>query len=437
MSFRGKMWTLLISGVIAAYVMVGGLPFVGSMLQTQAQQPINDAGAQLRIFESVLQHIQNDYVDEPNLERVRNGALRGLASGLDPYSSYLTADQVRGFNDPNKSKKVGIGAEFSQLSQYLYVISVTKGSNAEKAGLKTGDVIEYIENQATRDISLYDAKQLVMGEPGTPINFRILRSGSKPQMIKIERGTYTIPTAEARVESNKTGVIKVFSLEAGEANDIRTQLQNLTKQGIDKIVLDLRSVATGSLTEAVDVSNLFIRDGEIAKVMGRNNQVTRTFSADPAKHVFNGKVAVLIDFGSAGPAEVIAGAILDRKRGEVVGERSFGAGAEQELFTLRGGDGLLLTTSKWASPSGTPFLGETRATMGVKPSFEVKRPETPEPFEVEEIIEQQENKITDPQPNATPTPSAEPAKVGVEDIQLKKAIEVLQGTAAAAKAAGE
>ncbi len=437
MSFRGKMWTLLISGVIAAYVMVGGLPFVGTMLQTQAQQPINDAGAQLRIFESVLQHIQNDYVDEPNLEKVRNGALRGLASGLDPYSSYLTADQVRAFNDPANSKKVGIGAEFSQLSQYLYVISVTKGSNADRAGLKTGDVIEYIENQATRDISLYDAKQMVMGDPGTTVNFRVLRSGSKPQMIKVERGIYKIPTAEATIEPNKTGVIKVFSLEAGEANDIRTQLQNLTKQGIDKIVLDLRSVATGSLTEAVDVSNIFIRDGEIAKVMGRNNQVTRTFTADPAKHIFNGKLAVLIDFGTAGPAEVIAGAILDRKRGEVVGERSFGAGAEQELFTLRGGDGLLLTTSKWASPSGTPFLGETRATMGVKPSVEVKRPDTPEPFEVEEIIEQQEDEITNPQPGASPTPSAEPVKPVVEDIQLKRALEVLHGAATATKAAGE
>ncbi len=437
MSFRGKMWTLLISGVIAAYVMVGGLPFVGSMLQTQAQQPINDAGAQLRIFESVLQHIQNDYVDEPNLEKVRNGALRGLASGLDPYSSYLTADQVRALNDPNNAKKVGIGAEFSQLSQYLYVISVTKGSNAEKAGLKTGDVIEYIEKQATRDISLYDAKQLVMGDPGTVVSFRVLRSGAKPQLIKVERGTYKIPISESRVESNKTGVIRVFSLESGEASDIRTQVQNLAKQGIDKIVLDLRSVASGSLAEAVDVSNIFIRDGEIAKVMGRNNQVTRTFAADPAKHIFSGKVAVLIDFGTAGPAEVIAGAILDRKRGEVVGERSFGAGAEQELFTLRGGDGLLLTTSKWASPSGTPFLGESRATMGVKPSVEVKRPETPAPFEVEEIIEQQENEITNPQPSASPTPSAEPVKAVVEDIQLKKALEVLQGAATAVKAAGE
>src|SRR5512139_1118788 len=185
MSFRGKMWTLLVSAVIAGYVMVGGLPFVGNLLQTQAQQTVNDPGAQIRIFESVLQHIQNDYVDEPNLEKVRFGALRGLVGGLDPYSSYLTADQVKEFNSGNGSKKVGIGAEFSQLSQYLYVISVTKGSNAEKAGLKTGDVIEYIESKATRDISLYDARQMIMGDAGTFVNVRVLRSGAKPQVLKI------------------------------------------------------------------------------------------------------------------------------------------------------------------------------------------------------------------------------------------------------------
>ena len=148
MSFRGKMSIMAVSAAIAVYAAVGGMlsPW------TLAQQLINDAGAQMRIFESVLQHIQNDYVDEPNLEKVRLGALRGLAGGLDPYSSYLTADQVKEYNASKTSSKVGIGAEFSQISQYLYVVSVTKGSNADKAGLKPGDVIEYVENKATRDM---------------------------------------------------------------------------------------------------------------------------------------------------------------------------------------------------------------------------------------------------------------------------------------------
>src|SRR5687767_8722481 len=153
MSFRGKLWVLVLSGVIAAYAVVGGLPLVGGLLTTSAQQPVNDATAQLRIVESVLKHIQNDYVDEPNMEKVRLGALRGLAGGLDPYSSFLTAEQVKAYEANKTASKVGIGAEFSQLSGFLYVISAVKGSPAERAGLKAGDVIEYIDGKATRDLS--------------------------------------------------------------------------------------------------------------------------------------------------------------------------------------------------------------------------------------------------------------------------------------------
>lgn len=420
----------MISAAVGLYAVVGGLlsPW------TRAQQPINDPVAQIRIFESVLQHIQNDYVDEPNLEKVRFGALRGLVGGLDPYSSYLTAQQVADFNAAKTSKKVGIGAEFSQVSLYLYVVSVIKDSEAAKAGLKAGDVIEYIEGKATRDISLYDARQMILGDPGTVVNLRVLRAGAKPLSVKVTRGDHKIPNPESRIEAGKTGVVKVFSLEPGEADKIKTQVQNLQKQGVQKIVLDIRGVATGSIDEGVAVANLFIGTGDLAKVIGRDNKVTKTFIADPAKAVFDGKLAILIDLGTAGAGEVVASAVLDRKRGEVVGERSFGAGTEQQLFTLRGGDGLLLTTAKWASPSGVPFLGEERTATGVKPSVEVKRPDTPEQVEVDDLIDQQEEENQNPQPTPTPAATPEPKKI-VEDLQLKKAIELLQDKAQA-KTAG-
>ena len=381
MTFRGKVSVLVISGVIAIYAVVGGMlsPW------TRAQQPINDSTAQMRIFESVLKHIQNDYVDEPNLEKVRFGALRGLVGGLDPYSSYLTAEQVREFNSNKSLNKVGIGAELSQFS-YLYVVSVVKGSNAEKAGLKIGDLIEYIENKATRDISLYDAKQLINGDPGTAVNLRVLRPGEKPLTIKVIRGAYKTPPVESRMEPGRIGVIKVYSLENGETNDIKTHISNLTKQGAEKIILDLRGVATGTLDEGVATANLFIRNGEIAKIIGKDGVVKKLYAADPSKAVYDGKLVVLIDLGTAGAAEAVASAVLERKRGEVVGERSFGAGTEQQLFTLRGGDGLLLTVAKWASASGVPFLGDDRQSTGIKPSVEVKRPETPAPVEVDELI---------------------------------------------------
>ncbi|HSK72272.1 MAG TPA: S41 family peptidase, partial [Pyrinomonadaceae bacterium] len=251
----------------------------------------------------------------------------------------------------------------------------------------------------------------------------------KPQTITVTRGAYKIPSVESKVEEGKIGVIKVYSLEEGEAADIRNQVQNLQKQGVQKIILDLRGVSAGSLQEAVDTANLFIKDGSLAQVIGRENKVLKSFAADPNKHIYDGKLVALIDLGTAGAAEVVASAILDRKRGEVVGERSFGAGTEQELFTLRSGGGYLLTTAKWASASGNPFLSDERTRSGVKPSVEVKRPETPEPIEIENLVEQQEEEEQQPQAQPTPAPKPEQPKKPLEDIQMIKALEILRKAA--------
>src|SRR5882762_1624183 len=211
MSFRTKFALILASATLALYTVVGG------WISTRAQQPSNDPNAQLRIFESVLQHIQNDYVDEPNMEKVRAGALRGLAYGLDPYSTYLTPEQVREFGRDTKDNQVGIGAELSQVASYLYVIAPMKGSPADQAGIRAGDIIEYIDGKATRDISLYDAKQLLNGAPGSEIKLRILRANARPLTVTVKRGSFRAPAAEARMDAGKIGIVKINSLADGEA----------------------------------------------------------------------------------------------------------------------------------------------------------------------------------------------------------------------------
>lgn len=420
MSFATKFVIAILSATLSLYILVGGAAGVF----TRAQQPINDSGAQVRIFESVLQHIQNDYVDEPNLEKVRAGALRGLANGLDPYSSYLTPDQVKDFQAKKSAGAVGIGAELSQVGGYVFVIGSVKNSPAEKSGIKAGDYIEYIENKATRDISLYDAQQLLLGENGSKVKLRVLRSGAKPQTVEVTRGSFKIPEAEIKLDANKVGILKVYSLQEGESADIKNRLNELVKQGATKIVLDLRGVAAGSLTEAVAVANYFIKDGTLAQKIGREGKSTQTFTADAAKHLFAGQVVTLMDLGTSGAAEVITSAMIERGRGDVVGERSFGAGAEQQLFTLRDGDGLLLTTTKWASSNGVAFLADDRQKSGVKPTVEVKHPNNPEPIDPDDLENSEEPSPTEPQ--AAPTPKPVEAK---EDVQLKKALEILNQTA--------
>lgn len=428
MSFRTKFILILLSATLTLYTVVGG------WISTRAQQPANDPNAQLRIFESVLQHIQTDYVDEPNMDKVRAGALRGLAYGLDPYSTYLTPEQVKEFNAGKGDNQIGIGAELSQVASYLYVIAPIKGSPADQAGIKPGDIIEYIDNKATRDISLYDAKQLLNGATGTEVKLRVLRANSSPLTINVKRGTGRAPAAEIRMEAGKVGILRINSLGDGESAEVRSRLQDLLKQGAQKIVIDIRDTAGGSLTEAVAVANLFIKDGMLAQTVGREGKALKTFTADPKSAVFLGPVVALIDTGTAGAAEVIASALVERNRGDVVGEKTFGAGTEQQLFTLRGGDGLLLTTVKWATGNGKTFLGEDRAHSGVAPSVEVKGPEVTEAVDPDDLTGNDDDPINKPEqgndkPGATTAPTAPAVKPAGEDLQLKKALELLKDKA--------
>ena len=418
MSFRNKFLLVVFSATLTLYAALGGL------MSTGAQQQQNDPGAQLRIFESVLKHIQDDYVDEPDLNKVRAGALRGLAYGLDPYSTYLTTDQVRDFRAGIANNQTGIGAELSQFASYLYVIAPVKGGPADQAGLLAGDIIEYIDGKATRDISLYDARQLLNGNPGSEVKLRVLRAGTRPFVVNVHRGAVQVPAAEARMELGRIGIIKVNSLADGESADVKSRLQELLKQGAQKVVLDLRSVAGGSLVEGVKVSNFFIRDGSLAETVGRGNKMLKTFTADSKETVFDGPASVLIDRGTAGAAEIVASAFNEHKRGDVVGVKSFGAGTEQQLFTLRGGDGLLLTTVKWASSAGKPFLG-----AGVAPTVEVKAPELAEAIDPEDLTGNDDDAIA--QPNAPAdrrevAPEAASPKQQPEDVQLKKALELIR-----------
>lgn len=424
MSFRSRFLLVVASATLALYAVVG------SWMSTRAQSPRrNDPGEQLRIFESVLYHIQNDYVDEPDLTKVRAGALRGLAYGLDPYSTYLTAEQVKGFKNGSASYNASIGAELSQVASYLYVIAPVKGAPADQAGLRAGDIIEYIDNKATRDISLYDAQQLLNGAAGTAVKLRIIRQGTRE--ITVKRGNVQVPTVETKIEPDKIGILRINSLAEGEATDVRNRVAELQKQGVTKIVLDMRSTAGGVLDEAVKVANFFIADGAIAQTLGRGNRPLKTFNADPKLKIFDGQVIALVDRGTAGAAEVIASALMERKRGEVVGEKTFGAGAEQQLFTLRGGDALLLTTTKWASLGGKAFLGE-----GITPTVEVKRPELAEAVDPDALSGNDDDELAQPETTQLPTQTAPTTPAPAEDVQLKKALEILRtGKTAAAKAA--
>jgi carboxyl-terminal processing protease len=419
MRFKTKIAIVVFSTIIAFYAIVGSFMSKSGQVVARGSQY-----GQLQIFDEVLSHIIRDYVDQPDLEKVRIGSLRGLAEGLDPYSAYLTPEQVKQY-DP-KANRGETGLVLSKVGGYAYAVAVLKGSPAEQAGVRSGDFIEYVGKVPSRDLSLYDIEQLLSGQPGTTAEVRILHQGV-PHKITLTRAKIVQPSVESRIEEPGIGYLKITTLADGKAAEVKTALNDLMSKGAQKIVLDLRGAANGRIQEGVAVANLFTANGTIARILGKADKETETFAADASKVVFNGPVTVVIDRSTAGPAEVIAAAIRDQKRGELVGERTFGTGSDQQLFKLSDEGALLITTAKYAPAAGKAFMEEP-----VNPTVKVDRI-----VEADTILpdgdddDDAEDSKPDQQPQVTPQKPPQP----VEDVQLKKAFEVIKQTPVKAQAA--
>jgi len=412
MSIRGKLTLVTLSAFIALYSIVGGML---SKSNNPFFRAIANPGPypQLRIFEDVVRHIVQDYVEKPDLEKVRVGALRGLTEGLDPYSAYLLPQQVKQYQS-NKTLPDTTGMVIGQNSGFAYVIAVVPGSPAEKAGVKIGDVIEYVDNHATRDLDLYDVKSLLSGAPGSTVELTLINR--KAEKIKLVRGKVLPTPTETRMLESQIGHIKVPILGKGQSEAVESAIKEVIKKGAKSIIIDLRGSAGGDLDEGVKVADFFLKSGVIAKSIGRKEKVIATFDAKPENDLTELPVAVIIDRWTAGASEIVAAAIKENQRGEVVGERTlFGMGSEQELFPLDDGSALLLTVARYAAPSGKIFM-----TDGVTPDIEVKRADLAEVTPSDDGKQQNEG-----------APPVVVAPKPADDLMLKKAIEVLTSGAKA------
>src|SRR5215475_11348190 len=412
MSIRGKLTLVTLSAFIALYSIVGGML---SKSNNPFLRAIANPGPypQLRIFEEVVKHIVQDYVEKPDLEKVRVGALRGLTEGLDPYSAYLLPQQVKQYQS-NKVMPDTTGMVIGQYSGFAYVISVIPGSPAEKAGVKIGDVIEYVDTHATRDLDLYDVKSLLSGTPGSTVELTLINR--KSEKIKIVRGKVPQTPTETRLLESQIGYVKVPILSQGESEAVESAIKDVIKKGAKAIIIDLRGSAGGDLDEGVKVADFFLKSGVIVKSIGRKDNVLATYEAKPENDLTDLPVAVIINRTTAGASEIVAASIMENQRGEVVGERTlFGMGSEQELFPLDDGSALLLTVARYAAPSGKIFM-----TDGVTPNVEVKRADLAEIGPSDEGKQQAEG-----------APPVVVAPKPADDLELKKAIEVLTSGAKA------
>lgn len=322
---------------------------------------------QINVYSEVLQHIQTDYVEDPNMTTVTAGALRGLLESLDADSSYLSPAEYKAYK-ADRGGKAQVGIDVSKRYGYAVVVSVIPGSPADRAGLGDGDIIQAIGSQDTRDLSSAMIQRLLEGAPGSELSIAVVRPRkATPEKLTLTRAVVgELPVSETALEGGSILDLKPETLDREHVDSVEAKLKVMQKSGPKKVVLDLRDVSTGDMSQGVRLANFFLSSGTIATLQGQK-VAKETFTAE-AGHVMDASapLVVLVNHGTAGPAELVAAAIEDNKRGDVVGEKTFGEGAKQKTFELPDGGAIILSIAKYQSPSGKAYEDD-----GVTPTIAV------------------------------------------------------------------
>ncbi len=390
MSPRARLLVALVSTVLVGYVAAGTL--LGRVMGDTTY-------GQLAVFNEVVRLVIDAYVEPVNIDRAMNGARVGLVDALDGDSAYLDPEELKAYQQPPKDGDADLGLTLTRRFSFLMVASARAGSPAAKAGVRPGDIIKTIDGRHSRNISAPVGQRLLRGEPGSSVKLTLLRAGSDPVDVTVVRERLTHAAPETRTLGGGVAYLKVPEFTAGSADEVRSDLETFHHAGAHALVLDLRGSGSGAPADGYKVAELLVKGGLLGKLAGAR-VAEQVFTADPARSAWALPVVVLVDNGTAGPAEVVAAALLDAGRASLVGEHTFGRAPFQKLVSLPEG-GLLLTVAKYISPKGNAIHGK-----GLEPTVVVEVPEVEE---------------------------GAPAPVG--DPVLDKALEVLKAPVPAKKAA--
>jgi carboxyl-terminal processing protease len=344
------------------------LAAVGGILGANAAPAPQKAVTHLRVFEDVVSLIMSSYVEEADPDKVMEGAMRGLADGLDPLSAYLTPEEVAVATTGAALPAGDVGLVISRQF-YLRIVGVRDGSPAAKAGLRTNDYIRGIDNKPTRELSAFTGTRLLRGAPGSKVELTVLRgNAAEPHTVTLVREVLAGPAVTTTKLPSGQAVVRVASFGAGTATALGTVFDGLQKSGVSGAVLDLRGTADGPAEEGIAAARLFVKTGTLAIRAERNQPRITTEAASP-----DGRIplplVLLVSNGTAGAAEVFAAALSGNKRADLVGEPTAGLAAVQRLVALPEGRGLWMTYARYLTLEGDPIH-----ERGLRPTVAVESP---------------------------------------------------------------
>jgi len=408
MSHKAKILIFIVSFVILLY---------GASAAFFAKE----AYKELNIFTDVLRKILDEYVEVPDMNKVHDGAMRGLFDALDPYSAFLTREQFNEFEKRSADGSAGVGMVVSKRSDpvpVVYVVSVQEQGAADKAGIRPGDYLLSINDEEIQNKSLPEVKNLLHGAQGTSVKLTVYReSRTSPQDIELTFHEPAQYQSVSRILDGNTGYIRMTSMKSASVEQAKVNLKTLISAGVDKILLDLRGCAEGDPAEGADVANFFLKEGVIYFSQDRNGVKLDVVNASPVKFLTDLPMALLINRSTAGAAEITAGALKDHKRAIVVGEKTFGIGSSQKTIKLKSGAAVILSTAKYCTPDGGIIQSDTARNSGIEPDFESPDISTRQDLAVESLYDYDEGDDD----------KYRKIQEKIQQIQLDKALEVLSG----------
>jgi len=337
-------------------------------------------------FTEVLEKINNEYVEEIDQAEAMDSAINGLLQSLDPYSSYMSPEIYEEMQTETSGEFGGLGIEVTMEAGVVKVITPIDDSPASRAGLKAGDYIVKINGEQVRGKTLMEAVNLMRGKINTTIEITVRRKGlKKAKIFKIKREIIEIKSVVAKLIDNKVGYLRLRAFNQNSSDQLKIEISKIERnKKLVGYILDLRNNPGGLLSQAIEVSDFFLNDGEIVSTKGRKKRENRKFFAVQGDEIKGKPLIVLINNGSASASEIVAGALQDQKRAVLLGETTFGKGSVQSIIPLKNNGAVRLTVAKYYLPSGKSI-----SNIGIIPDIKIE--EKGEEFSINTTTDNQLN----------------------------------------------